>query len=1486
MGISIKILIFVALVVGTTVALRPLQLTLQDRIEKFRDGYINKTEAYWGRKIQYGSIGPSIFGVLDIRNVRVLREDDSEFLSIARLRLSYSLPELLRGNIWEALRSVRFDRPVLSLDFKKDADLAERLSSPGGQENNPSSAKKNLQNFRDLLPENFSFRIWNGEWELSGPAGSFRIQNVGLDASVRLDKISFQGRWDAAASLNSGSGPATLLTVIKSMGSSQALEAFMNGRVRGEYSVDMEDGSATVEIPSFYGNYFRGKPLTIGFFLSNGRLEARKTHDNSPTAISLVYDLEGGSLQGRFEGENFSPQDLFVLTGSWQNYNPWLAFRITGNVGFETDSSGRLLYSMDFSGALPVDSFPGPASLNVKASGSKDRLQVDTLDIHSAYGSLKFRGGMGFDPVTPYGSLSLSDFRPRRETGRGGGISGDFSLSTQGREIDLFAENLSVGNIALSGLDASVFQEDKGLSFAVSALRFRNTEDEDINSYENVRMGKFSLEGSLDYNPGHFHVNLNLDSFSVGDMLAIAEPLTPLPDIPPIARSVAKDLSVTTEVFFNTDYKQLYYNAPRIVIAYEGVTDIMAAASLSGTDKKFELSEGSISWGKGAAEISGSVDFSDTNDISFSIGATHKDLTYFFEGMVLEHKDISIRGSYGFQVYLSSGKAGEYSGYAQGENIPFPSGDKLASLSFLVSLFYNSPASWQAAIEKFEITGLTTPCSSFASLHFSGSASQTGMTIPNLFFDDGRGALAGNISLNWDSSYSFCHFRADISGNEHKEYYNLSGTYQNKRLDLDLSGQGMQLSRISTQNAVAGGSVRLSWESPQSFALQTELTSLTLYRQNDTIKASAQASLNSTTLRINLLNINYSGLQISVPNFSIDRAACRADVKAGIRGNLSGSPVELSFRGEARFVPTETWLDMIQNLGSLDGSLTVDSARYENIEAPEPFALTFACLRKKEGFTLNLSGGPRNMIRFRYSPEVSGGGSFYVALSAPSPVRGAITGFIDTKTIDAQGSDLYVDLGSLWRFMPTSAPVAFPGGIVNASIRVTGSLTDPEFYGTARGTSIQILVPGYIPEPIRPVPMTISLNGTEMTFGPVDAAVGRGGGKVSAFFRFDQWIPSVFSIDIQVPQETPIPYKFDIAGVIANGLVGGKLVVAMEDKILSVTGDLSADNTEISLNGSELAAMENGQVQVDDSGISTVSDISIRTGRRVQFFWPTTNLPVLQANADMGTGIHITSDSASKRFTLTGDVKLRSGEIFYLERNFYLREGTLFFKENETNFDPSISARAEIRDQTADNSPVTIAMIIDKAPIRSFTPRFESTPPLSQLEIYSILGQSPLGEGGGGGEQRNIAASVAFDSLTQFAVMRRLQQRVRDFFGLDMLSLRTQLLQNVVLQATSSNHPKESSDTTVERAYRVGNYFDNTTVFLGKYIGSAMFAQAMVSLKYDETKQTMGGLRLEPEIGLEMRNPLFDIHFNIVPLHPENWFIADTSISLIWRKSF
>ena len=159
-----------------------------------------------------------------------------------------------------------------------------------------------------------------------------------------------------------------------------------------------------------------------------------------------------------------------------------------------------------------------------------------------------------------------------------------------------------------------------------------------------------------------------------------------------------------------------------------------------------------------------------------------------------------------------------------------------------------------------------------------------------------------------------------------------------------------------------------------------------------------------------------------------------------------------------------------------------------------------------------------------------------------------------------------------------------------------------------------------------------------------------------------------------------------------------------------------------------------------------------------------------------------------------------------------------------------------------------------------------------------MLGHIPQ-EGATDG-QWNVAASAVIDSLAQVIVVNRLQRQIRDFLGLDMLSVRTQIFQNMLLQATGYQYGD------MEERSGLGNYFDNTTVFLGRYFGAEIFGEAMLSFRYDDDGLSGGGLRLEPEFGLEMRNPFFDIRLSMIPLNPESMFIDDISLSLIWRRSY
>jgi hypothetical protein len=1449
-----EILIFAVLMTLTVLALRPIQKNIQTRMEELRNSLISGAEAYLGRQITYSSVGPSIFGTLDIRNIRISGSGPEPLLFISRFRVSYSLLDLIRGSP-QAIRSARIDRPILSLDLERDRDFINLVR-------NFSFSRDLLQagplgNFAALLPDKMLFRIRNGRGTLAAGINRYGARNLNLDIQAGEQRIALQGKGNAGVSL------AGFLD--------EPFSAQIVMGISGSFSSALDQGSARITIPALWGDQFRLQSLGFNFTLENNRLSLRKILGGN-FDLSLDYGLVSKDMLARFSCNQFVLENFLSLQGSWKPYKPWLGLVFSGGAFLERDSAGKMSYYTGLSGAVPGGLPMEGSSFELKLQGNEKYAAVEQfyLDVPRPQdaaalrtlpvrGKISVQGSTGFAPLSPSGRISLSDFSL---TGRGG-VTADISLSSQGREISFFGETLSLGTVELSAFDVSLLPSAEHLGFSLSALRFTGVE-----SYGAARLSSFSLEGSLDYNPRQVEASLRLDSFSVADLSEMASPFIRDPALPPPLKAIEKNLAITTEVFLTTNFEHMLYNAPRFVIAYEGVRNIIGFLSVSGTDQRFDLTEGRIIWADDGILFNGYADFSSPQEISFSLMTNYRDFSYFFEGLVLDFRSLNIQGSYGFQAHIASSAGGAYSGYIEASDIPIPFQGQYARLNFLSSLRYGSPQLWSFSLDRFEILDFTTPSSPAASFRISGYLDQDGALFPEIRFDDGKAPLEGRSQIAWERDFSGISGNFDMNGEE-EERYRMEFAYLAPRFNLHMSIARAQLSRFlsNSYNAQADGVITVSWDSLESFIAEMELVSLNGRIQDTEFRASARLDMTNQEFAIRDMRLTYGSLDASMSRFQINRLSAQAEAEAEIRGSAAGRGLDLIFSAAAGFAPSQSWLDFSQALENLRGTIRVSKARLDSLQSGEPFEFLFS----REGPVLSLSGGPRDMLRF----QIDGSGDFYLGFSSPFPVRGSMTGTLTSKTIDAQTSDLYIDLTSLWNFVPANTDVVLAGGYVNAELEIRGPLGDPEFFGRGRGQSLRIQVPGYISRDILPIPVSLNIEGNEMSFGPVPATVGGGAGMVSGWFRFDRWIPGTFSMDIKVPRETPIPFAFDITGFLAQGLVSGDLELSMEDQVFGIAGTLTAEETEIGLDTEEL-----GQEQ--DMFANTLRpvtvDINVITGKKVEFIWPSADFPVLQANADMGTQVSITADTLERRFSLVSDVKIRRGEIFYFERSFYIKEGLLTFRENEIQFDPRISARAEVRDRT-DEGPVTISMIVENAPLLSFTARFEASPPLSQMEIFSLLGQNLTGTP----VDNTLSIRRALVSTTgifaQFGVMRHLERQIRDFLRLDMFSFRTQIFQNMMYQATGLQDP-------VDRIGGVGNYFDNTTVFLGKYIGRNMFIQGMVSLRYDKNKTSLGGLTLEPNFGVELESPLFNIRWDFTPTHPENWSIDGNSITLTWTRSF
>jgi hypothetical protein len=1442
---SIEFFTFLVLVIVTTLVLRPLQVAMTSRMTELRNYGITQLELLIKRRITYASMGPSVFGTMDIRNIQISGSDTEPVLAISRLQISYSIWELLRGKGIVSVNSILIDKPVIALDAERDNDLLRLFFSLEDQVFTRISSWG-----KDFLSENLVVRIRGGACTLGDGANILNADDMALHITKENGQIKFQGRWNTDVFLEEIFN--------------RSLGADFSGKITGELSEDMDRGYITLNVPSFRTDLFSLRPLTVNCILAEGKIEIRKIDDYIPLDMQVGYELSSGKLSGEFQSEDFLLGELFSFAGPWVKYNTWLALRTTGSASFELDREGKINYDLDLSGAIPagISRDIGDTSFYIAGRGDERYITVAQAALHANLGSLSFSGEVELEPFAPNGIISVTNFSLSGDSE----VNGDFSISTQGRTFNVFGENLSLGSVVLSALDADFQWEDQGISFFVSALRFRN-----IESYEDVQLSNLSLNGSYVFEPREFQVNFIPDALSLLDLINMARPFGKIPAIPDLAAGVVDNISVTAEIFVTTDFEHISYNAPRFVVAYGGEQDVFSVFSLSGTDRYMELEEGRIVWADGVTLISGSTDFSNIQDISFSLRLAYEEMSYYFEGILLDQRSLSIQGAYGLSLYVSRTDFGGYSGYIETSAFPIRINEQFALLTLLASMRYESGTQWSFDLSQLEVRNLSTPASPVTAINIRGTGDQYGAVFPALLFDDGRGLLSGRALVAWDEGFSNASGTITMANPEDTEEFTITGGVNGGSLNLHLDVSQFQLSRIiqNSNNMVVTGLTDINWNSWESFHADVTVSSFTALMGETPVHVSAEGSLGVNEFSVENLQVSYGGLIAEFPYFRMNRTSPMAETEARIYGTALGRDMDVSLAAKVSFNPLDSWFNIAQVLRSFDGTLLINHIRLNTIESWTPFDFVFS----RTESLMFVSGGPEEMIRM----QIADNGIFYAGFSDPSPIRGSVSGTIADGAINAHSSDLTVDLEALHPFI-SDQKVEFTQGIITASLDIQGPLADPEFFGTAQGRDVRIRIPQFLTEDIGPASIALVLEGTDMTFGPLDVKVGSGQGRVNAWFRFDRWIPNTFSIDIQALYEQAIPFGLDVGGMRAQGWTSGILNVSMENNILSVTGDLTGYDTEITLDTQGFTG-ETPEDIFGDSSVPVVLDINIRTGSKVEFFWPNADFPIIRAQADRGASLTVKSDSQTQRYAVVGDVNLRSGEIYYFQRSFYLREGTLYFNENEIQFEPRISARAEIREY-ANDGPVTISLIVDQSPLESFIPRFESSPPLSQIDIISILGQNLTGTSGAEGSDvlANVLA-VSSDFLAQFRVVRRLERYIRDFTRLDMFSFRSQVLQNAVLDATRLQAP-------VDRTSWVSNYFDNTAVFLGKYIGSDMFFQSMFSLRYDENKKTMGGYTFEPDFGIELRSPLFDIRWDFIPRHPENMFVNDHAITLTRRWTF
>jgi hypothetical protein len=1439
--VLVELLIFLSLAGGTALLTKPLMGFFNTKTGIIHSKFMEKLEKSLDRPIRYGSMGPSFIRSLEFRMV-VIGNEPEPLARVDYLRLEYSLWALICGKGAGAIRNLVLDKPEIYYHDTRDRDILDKFSS----------SKKTPKPF--ALPPNCHADIRNGTFLATTGSGSFGVTGVCLDGEIQKKLIRLNGDWNVFSP-----APQGLVT--------------SKGSVHGEFARTLKDGALAVNFDSIEGAEFEAGAHAIAVSFLEDKIQLERVQDSFPLKLYAEYSPKKKELSAQFSADKFLLEKMIHFSGSLERMDALTALSLSGGVSLSAAfpdignfAAAALNYSFavaaEHGGSIRAADMPLKGFV-FEGEGNGQSLAFSRFFIDANHGTVTYDGNILFKPFLPQGEMRFSGFSLTGESD----INGNLVFTREKRGVRAHAPSLSFGSMYLSLFEGEFVFENGGGHYA---LEF---EQPGRGSSRFGARGSFSKAGH-DKKPPRTEAVIALDSFYAADMVNMVRPFIAV-NASNQADALQKT-ALTTEVFLRADSNGLSFKTGTFLVNYGG--DAFLSASITGSEKQISVSDGKIWKRQSEARFEGSANYSDKNNVGFNVninaGGASQDFFYAFAGKMLNRKNLSVEGPYGFLLTAWEYEKGSWAGSMNVQYAPLPFRGHRAFVSLNSSIQFRNTDFWNLNLNRFELKDATEQLE----LIVHGTANQNGFNMDRIYYNDSFGPLDGSAAAVWKGDFSF--IDGSFVLNDRRETEILTGGffYESKKLEYKVAVQSLKLDRFykSGKNLRVTANLDGAFSGKENYEVNCSLDSLTGRNGENTFFGSANIALDTEQLHISKARFSMAGINMEMPNLFMDHGAGRleAEMRVGGRKNNRELGTDLSFG--VNFSPTKTWFFNKESFSSLSGILDVRYAFIDNIESDEPFTFVFSRISAKDqDSVIRLSGGPEGMVNLEYLETKPQSGVFTLSLSNPSPVQGTFTGSLEGSTIDALATGLYVDMGGLWDVIPVNDQVRFIGGFISGDTRIYGSIFDPEFAGSAWGSGIRLALPYYVPVEIGPGSGPITLEGSDMFFGPVSAPCEEGHGTVSGWLRFNRWVPSFF-VDVEVDKS--IPFNINASGFMAKGNATGNLKFKMEnDETITIEGRVDAVDTEIALDTAEL---EKGFSEDGSSKkLEVKANVDIYTSRRVEFLWPSASAPLLRAYGETDKeGIKLIGDTTVPKFSLKGTITLRGGEIYNFQRSFLIREGTLKFSDSDSKIDPYISARAEIRDQNEDG-PVILAMIVDNIPLRDFrdtVPRFESTPSLSQIEIYGMLGQASSSNDTDG-QNLNPLISTAADML-QTMFFRGAEQKIRNVLGLDMLSFRTQLLQNAYYEGIRNRQPDE-------KAVTIGNYLDNTAVFMGKYVGQDMFVQTMLSLKYDPLQVDYGGVKPELDIGLDFQTPLFDVRWSLTPSNAQNMFISDQSISLVWRWS-
>lgn len=1451
---SFQLLLFFALLAGTFLLVKPLSDQFDNVIIKIRDNLISNIEIETGLQVRYESLSPSILQSIQITNLEIFDPSSGTILaSIEQASITYSLFKIITGNFSSAIEKIEINNGNLRFSLQDNSDILSYIQKTLAERKNEDSTHNKKSFVLDLsnteiIIRNISLNYVDPEQNLSVFISFGTVGVIEEDFNYNLETHFIYSK-PSSDSLKNISGNVTI-----------------NGSLHRSFS----RGISTVLLHSFDSPLASVSRLSVIAVYNSGTLTVNTVQDLQPVDIQLTWNIEEKRIDARLQCERLLPFKWISIKTKNIFLSNLSESEVSGVFHFTKEKDFPIVLDYELQALIPA-TFYGGGSIASKGILSGDEFELKLLQAQGKNINISAELVYNYKKIIPEGFASIQ----KLILPDGTFISGDLYFHPLGTGFSCIIPVLKINSALYSSVDLSIQHDTTTIDFLFSA---RDS------------TGRISAQASLIRDTQSFLQGyIALDAISVFDSFSLIQGI--------VSKKLSNEINIipvlnryamTTEIYFSSDFSDVSFNCPRLVMAPLVSGDEYLLLSAKGNLEEIELFDIQYSgWG---IDANGSIfaGFAQTGDVLFNASLLVNTIPFDFNGL-FSNRVLSVYGDYSLAASALFDVVGGVSGSVQTKDFPIFINKRIFSLSIDTGFTFENKDTWKiiadsASIE--EVTGLFPLDTIFS---FNGYVDSNGAFLPEVTIADGFSIVEGRIGLSIiknDDLGSRYVIDCLLDSTTSDESYSLSASLSGKEelfLESVFSLKSFPLMRIFSDQQKEN---LLTMQSTVSGSLDTLFATIDIekirYRLFD-FDLEAHGSIVLEDKSISMFNTGayWNGNSLSAVSGILDLSTMKADVTADWNAVLghqnAGATIELHLDS---FLDLPSVEKPFSNFFSnslphkFSVSSTVSKFNWGSVLVEHDLSAT---LIHEPGITAFYAGANDSISGFLLDD-----GSFSLSSAVGNLIEFQSTGSIQKSFLDIQVSNIYSDLSNLWNVSALEL-ISINKGELKGNIAISGLLNDPDFQGILEVTKCFFTVPGYMKNNNGPVDFSIIAEGKEIVVPPFIIPASQGSLSINADILFDRWIPVTISSHIESNSNQAFKIDVDNDFMRASGMISTNIDFLLTNDLLSMTGKIGYEE-------GYLAVLFTGFNKQHASTISfnknILLDLQLSVGKKVEFRWQPGEFTLIRGLIQAEKPIHILADTGLGSFQIKGTAGLRGGEVFYLKRNFYLREGSVFFNENQDLFDPFVTLRAEIRERDAEGNLVRIILSVENQPLSNFSPILTSDPIRSESDIIALLGQVTRGDLTRDNFVRDVIVASS-DVLTQLSLFRNTENAIRDFLHLDLFSIRTLILQNAIFG--------QNMQTNTEKPLTIGNYFDNTTVYMGKYLGSAIYADALLHFSYFDPRlkinsgsliEPYGNLLVQPELGFEVNTPLFLLHWRFSPENFDTLFVADNSITLSWKFSY